>query len=96
MSTERQKLYLYVDESGQESQGEFFTVAVAMVNAKVRAEVEAALIQGERASGKGLEKWVSISPVRRARYLDSILPVLASVAPFTTENTGWAPPTWSG
>jgi len=88
MSTERQKLYLYVDESGQESQGEFFTVAVAMVNAKVKAEIEMALIQAERVAGKGLEKWVSISPVRRARYLESILPVLGSIAPIYYRKHG--------
>jgi hypothetical protein len=52
-----QKLYAYVDESGQDTFGELFVVATVLT-ADNHARVRQSLERLERASGKGLRKWI--------------------------------------
>ena len=56
-----QKLYAYVDESGQDTEGRFFVVSVVLVGTE-RDTVLARLEALEDRSRKGRVKW------RRARY----------------------------
>jgi hypothetical protein len=56
-----EKFYVYVDESGQDTRGILFIVAVIIID-KDRDEVERECIDAEKVSGKGNIKW------RGARY----------------------------
>src|SRR6266568_6531296 len=56
-----QKLYAYVDESGQDTEGRFFVVSVVLFGTD-RDTVLARLEALEARTGKGRVKW------RRARY----------------------------
>lgn len=65
----KSKLYCYVDESGQETQGRLFIVAVVIV----AAEREAArmwLGQIETESGKGRKKWTKATRQQRRAYCE--------------------------
>lgn len=62
------KLYCYVDESGQDTEGRIFVVAVVVVSDK-----EALLQlceQFERESGKGKFKWGKAENTARLAYLN--------------------------
>lgn len=67
-----QKLYCYVDETGQDTKGKFFLVSVIIIEKSVRDEVNARLIEIEKKSGKGKTKWHSASANRRIAYLHGI------------------------
>ncbi len=56
MSNPKQKLYAYVDESGQDTEGEKFLVSVVVLE-KERDKLRSALRAIEKQSGKGLKKW---------------------------------------
>jgi hypothetical protein len=67
------KIYCYVDESGQHTQGDFFSVAVVIVNAtELRDEVERRLLDIEIETGKGITKWTHTSYVKKENYLRAI------------------------
>jgi hypothetical protein len=68
----KQKLYCYVDEAGQDAASEFFVV-VAVVNAGEQDELRKALTEIEEAAGTGRRKWHKSRPERRLRYLDLVL-----------------------
>lgn len=63
-----QKLYCYVDESGQDTQGDLFIVAV-LVTGKERDELERFLDQCEKQSGRGRRKWTHTRKVEKQKYL---------------------------
>ena len=66
-------IYCYVDESGQDTQGEFFSVSVIMVNTvQLRDEGERRLLSVEKRTGKGIAKWKNTNYVRRENYLRAI------------------------
>ena len=66
-------IYCYVDESGQDTHGDFFSVSVIMVNTvQLRDEGERRLLSVERGTGKGISKWTNTNYVRRENYLRSI------------------------
>ncbi len=65
------KLYCYVDESGQHTRGELFVVA-AVILAADRAALGAAIEAAEGASGKGKVKWAKADREKRWRFIDLI------------------------
>lgn len=65
----KQKLYCYVDETGQDTRGEFFLVAVVL---KGQADIEILqkkLVEAEKFSKKNLLKWTKTSFEVRKDYL---------------------------
>jgi hypothetical protein len=86
-----QKLYAYVDESGQDTLGELFVVATVLT-ADNQERVRQALERLERASGKGVRKWSKATPRQRLAYLTAVfqLPALHGrlfAAHFTNTTT---------
>lgn len=68
------KLYCYVDETGQDTHGEFFLVAVVIVGSN-REEVRALLRRIEHASGKGIKKWTKATRKQRQAYMESVIQI---------------------
>lgn len=73
MSASRQKLYCYVDETGQDTYGEKFIV-VSIVVADERDEVLDLLEKAEAKSGKTRRKWIKTRSAEREKYLKLALP----------------------
>ena len=69
---QKQKLYCYVDETGQDTHGRLFLVAV-VVAGHDRDSLAAELERIEAASGKRLSKWRKASFERKTAYLRSVL-----------------------
>jgi hypothetical protein len=67
-----QKLYCYVDETGQETRGEIFIVSIVITNEE-RDELLKLCEQIEKISGKRKDKWGATKHERRMRYLRHIL-----------------------
>lgn len=67
----REKLYCYVDESGQDTVGELFLVAVVIV-ASERDELRRKLTNIEYDSGKGRKKWTKATRKQRKAYIERI------------------------
>lgn len=72
MSKETKKLYCYVDETGQDTQGRFFLVAI-VITGEEREHLIEELEKIEKETKKGISKWKKTSPERRAAYLEKIL-----------------------
>ena len=66
-----QKLYCYVDETGQDTKGDLFIVAV-IVTGQERDKLLAVCEQLEKVSGKGKFKWSKAKHELRMRYLRHI------------------------
>jgi hypothetical protein len=65
-----QKLYCYVDESGQHTEGEIFAVAVFVVADTEKRDAVRKIIESiESSSGKRRQKWRSSKHVERLEYL---------------------------
>ncbi|MEZ4672596.1 MAG: hypothetical protein R3E39_32245 [Anaerolineae bacterium] len=73
-----QKLYAYVDETGQDTAGAFFLVSV-VVTGQEREQLQTILEQIESRSGKGKVKWMSAKDGARTAYIKAVLetPLLA-------------------
>lgn len=70
------KIYCYVDESGQHTQGDFFSVSVVIVKTvEMRDEGERMLLEAERTTEKGSTKWTKTHHRKKARYLRTIATV---------------------
>lgn len=67
-----QKLYCYVDETGQDTRSEVFVV-VAVVTEKEQAKLRHQLVDAEQASGVGISKWNNASHDRRTKFLQTVL-----------------------
>jgi len=67
-----QKLYAFVDESGQDTLGELFVVATVLTGDN-HERVRQSLERLERASGKGRRKWMKATPRQRLAYLTTVL-----------------------
>jgi len=67
-----QKLYCYVDETGQDTQGTIFIVSIVIVDEE-RDELLKLCEQVEIISGKRKDKWGAAQHERRMRYLRHIL-----------------------
>lgn len=72
MKTKKQKLYCYVDETGQDTKGALFVVSVA-VTKEDREELREILASAEKTSGKGKTKWVKTRKQFKIAYLEKIL-----------------------
>ena len=76
MSRSLDKIYCYVDESGQHTKGEFYSVAVVIANTiDIRNKVEQRLIEIEENTKKGLSKWKSTHYTIKERYLRSVITI---------------------
>lgn len=68
-----QKLYCYVDETGQDTKGAFFLVVVLITSKETVSDLEKQLEQIEQESGKRTLKWQKARPNRRQAYLERLL-----------------------
>ncbi|MEK7278842.1 MAG: DUF3800 domain-containing protein [Chloroflexota bacterium] len=66
------KLYCYVDESGQDTQGSLFIVTVVIVSAD-RESLRELLDRIEAVSGKGKKKWTKATRKQRQAYLEQVI-----------------------
>ena len=97
------KLYCYVDESGQDTEGRLFVVSVVITGPQ-RDQALTLCERIEAETGKGRVKWVRTSYERRLAYIERVLsePLLqgslyASISydtraylSFTVETIAWA------
>ena len=67
-----QKLYCYLDESGQDAASEVFVV-VAVISAQDQDTFRTQSLAIEREAGTGNRKWHKSRPERRLRYLELAL-----------------------
>jgi len=67
-----QKLYAYADETGQETAGGFFLVAVVVVGSE-RDELLRWLTEVEQETGKGPSAWHKSRHEARSAYVDRVL-----------------------
>jgi hypothetical protein len=67
-----QKLYCYIDETGQDTSGKFFLVSVALFGTE-RDDILNVLETIEQKSGKGKVKWIRVKDEVRRAYLDAVL-----------------------
>ncbi|SPE32386.1 conserved hypothetical protein [Candidatus Sulfopaludibacter sp. SbA6] len=72
MLPKKQKLYCYVDETGQDSASTVFVV-VAVVSERDQEKLRQALTDIERIAGTGNRKWHKSRSARRLRYLELAL-----------------------
>ena len=67
------KIYCYVDESGQHTQGDFFGVAAVIVKTvEMRDSGEHTLLELERTTEKGSTKWTKTHYHKKDQYLRTI------------------------
>lgn len=71
MAKKAERIDLYVDESGQDTQGELFVVSGVAVENSDKARQLCASI--ERTSGKGAAKWGSADRNKRLIYLRTVI-----------------------
>jgi len=85
-----EKLYCYVDETGQDTRGELFIVSVVIVGAGRDQAIQ--LCEAiERATGKGRVKWLKTRYDRRLAYIRRVLqePIFQGKLNFAIyQNTG--------
>jgi len=67
------KLYAYVDETGQDTEGALFIVAIVVTSAEERDRLLARCEQIEQETGKKNLKWSKTSYHRRVAYITRIL-----------------------
>lgn len=66
------KLYCYVDETGQDTKGQFFLVAVVLTGPE-REELRNILVKIEASTNKGNKKWSKTPIAQKNAYLQSVL-----------------------
>lgn len=69
---DEQRLYCYVDESGQDTKGALFLVSVIIAEQE-REQLANELEEIERDTRKGLSKWNKTSFARRLAYMRAVL-----------------------
>ena len=67
-----QKLYCYVDETGQDTRGMFFIVSVVVMGNE-REELRRKLNEIEKSTGKGKVKWTAAEDKARVAYMREVL-----------------------
>lgn len=72
MKNPKQKLYCYVDETGQDTQGKLFIVSVVIAK-EDRADIYDLLEKIEKESGKKKTKWIQTKKEFKITYLERIL-----------------------
>jgi len=68
----KQKIYCYVDETGQDDSSTMFVV-VAVISMHEQEQLREALLQIEREAGTGGRKWHKPNAARRLRYISRAL-----------------------
>lgn len=68
-----QKLYCYVDESGQDTSGALFLVSVVITGGAERDALRDLLYGIEKGSGKGVKKWTKTTSVQKKDYIQKVL-----------------------
>jgi hypothetical protein len=68
----RKKLYAYVDESGQDTQGQIFVVSVAVLDSEQRSLAQD-LERIEKETGKGNAKWHKSRHEFRSAYIERLV-----------------------
>ena len=69
------RLYCYVDETGPDTKGRYFLVAVIITEKQQRDALEEQMERIERESKKGKRKWIRTHPQRKFAYLEGLLDV---------------------
>ena len=70
------RIYCYVDETGQHTQGKFYSVAIVITNTvNIRDECEQKLIEIEKRTEKGSEKWKNTRYTIREKYLRAVISI---------------------
>jgi len=67
-----QKLYCYLDETGQDTAGGLFVVAAVITGAE-RESIRDLLRHMEQASGKGHKKWTKATRQQRHAYIERVM-----------------------
>jgi hypothetical protein len=76
------KLYCYIDETGQDTKGDLFIVAIIVTDDR-RHELEECLRVLELASGKQRRKWLKTRDRERQLYINALVSQLLPCAIFT-------------
>ena len=71
MPAKPEKIYCYVDETGQDTLGQWFLVAVVIVTDD-KTKIEEQLLSIEHESKKGTTKWHKAKHVQREKYIEGI------------------------
>ena len=66
------RIYCYVDESGQHTKGKYFLVSVVIADDD-RDQLAQQLLDIEKASGKNRRKWAKAGDKNRSAYIRSVL-----------------------
>jgi hypothetical protein len=69
------KFYLYIDESGQDTEGVYFLVAVVILPQATVNDLEEMLERIEQETGKQKRKWRGSRPRARMAFLERILQI---------------------
>jgi hypothetical protein len=72
MNPKTQKLYCYVDETGQDTLGRFFLVAI-VITGEERESITHELELIEKETKKGITKWKKTNLQRRVAYMEKIV-----------------------
>ena len=67
-----QKFYCYVDETGQDTKGRLFLVAVIILVSD-RENLRSKLRKAEQVSGKGIKKWMKATHKQHEQYIKQII-----------------------
>jgi hypothetical protein len=70
--SKKQKLYCFVDETGQDTKGELFIVAI-VISAEDLFLLKATVERNEQECKKGLRKWFNTNRQRRHKYIQQII-----------------------
>lgn len=73
----RKKLYCFVDETGQDTQGKLFLVAIILTDIEALSTLESELLDIELLSGKKKLKWNKTKNDLKVEYLKQILTIKA-------------------
>lgn len=68
----KQKLYCYVDETGQDTKGKLFIVAT-MITGKNKSKIEECLLRYELSSQKRITKWSKCKHIQRVKYIEKVI-----------------------
>ncbi len=71
------RYHLYCDESGQQSRGEYFVVAVVCLHTPDQDEVRSMVLDAERQSTRVGRKWSKSNLSQKERFLAAVDPILA-------------------
>lgn len=75
MTQMKQKLYCYVDETGQDTGGKLFLVAIVLKQIDQLGILESKLEEIEQRTGKKQKKWKKVNKDIKKKYLEELLQV---------------------